>query len=165
MPDARNVPMPLDDVDRRLIGVLRRRPRSSVSETARLVGLARGTVHDRIRRLEDRGVIVGYGPDVDPRSAGFGVCAFTTLTIAQGAHDATLEALAGIDEVLEVQTVTGRGDLLVRLVAATNDDLHEILQRIAAIDAVRRTETLLALHTALTRSVADLVAPGPASAG
>ncbi len=57
-------------------------------------------------------------------------------------------------------SLTGRGDLLVRVVAPTNDDLHEILQQIAAIDEVRRTETLLALHTSLTRSSADLVAAG-----
>ena len=160
MPERRDLPMPLDDIDRRLIGVLRRRPRRSVSEMARLTGLARGTVHDRIRRLEDRRVIVGYGPDIEPRSAGFGVCAFTTLTIAQGAHETTVAALSEIDKILEIHTVTGRGDLLVRIVAATNDDLHDTLQRIAAIGEVRRTETLLALHTALVRSVADLVAAG-----
>ena len=160
MPDARSLHIPPDDIDRRLIGVLRHQPRSSTAEMARLTGLARGTVHDRIRRLEARKVIVGYGPDIDQRAAGFGVCAFVTLVIAQGAHDATVSALSEVDEVLEIHTVTGRGDLLVRVVAPTNDDLHEILQRIAAIDEVRRTETLLALHTSLTRSIADLVAAG-----
>lgn len=150
--------IPLDDIDRRLIGVLRRQPRSSTTEMARVTGLARGTVHNRIRRLEARGVILGYGPDVEPRAAGFGVCAFTTLTIAQGAHEATVRALSEVDEVLEIHTVTGRGDLLVKIVAATNDDLHETLQRIAAIGEVRRTETLLALHTSLARNIADLVA-------
>ena len=160
MPDGRSMRIPLDDIDRRIIGVLRRQPRSGVSEMARLTGLARGTVHDRIRRLEARRVIVGYGPDIEPREAGLGVCAFTTLTIAQGAHETTLRALAEVREVLEIHTVTGRGDLLVKIVAATNDNLHETLQRIAAIDAVRRTETLLALHTTLVRNVADLVAAG-----
>lgn len=163
MPDGYRMHIPLDGIDRRLVGVLRRKPRSSVSEMARLTGLARGTVHDRLRRLEARRVIVGYGPDIEPRSAGFGVCAFTTLTIAQGAHETTVRALSKIDEILEIHTVTGRGDLFVKIVAATNDELHEILQRIAAIDEVRRTETLLALHTALVRSVADLVAAGAGS--
>ena len=163
MPERRDLPMPLDGIDRTLIGVLRHKPRSSVSEIARLTGLARGTVHDRIRRLEARRVIVGYGPDIEPRSAGFGVCAFTTLTIAQGAHESTVRALSEIDEILEIHTVTGRGDLLVKIVATTNDDLHGTLQRIAAIDAVRRTETLLALHTGLSRNVADLVAAGTSS--
>ena len=163
MPERRDLPMPLDGIDRTLIGVLRHKPRSSVSEMARLTGLARATVHDRIRRLEARRVIVGYGPDIEPRSAGFGVCAFSTLTIAQGAHESTVRALSAIDEILEIHTVTGRGDLLVKIVATTNDDLHGTLQRIAAIDAVRRTETLLALHTGLLRNVADLVAAGPSS--
>ena len=160
MPDGSSVHIPLDDTDRRIIGVLRHHPRQGVSEMARRTGLARGTVHDRIRRLEARKVITGYGPDIEPRSAGLGVCAFTTLTIAQGAHDAAVRKLAEVDEVLEIHTVTGRGDLLVRIVAATNDNLHDTLQRIAAIDEVRRTETLLALHTALVRNVADLVAAG-----
>ncbi len=158
MPERRDLRISLDDTDRRLIGILRWKPRISASEISRLTGLARGTVRDRIRRLEARRVIFGYGPDIDPRAAGLDVCAFTTLTIAQGAHEHTLRALSEIDEVLEMYTVTGRGDLLVRIVAATNDDLHEILQRIAAIDAVRRTETLLALHSVLLRNVADLVA-------
>ncbi|MCY3648135.1 MAG: Lrp/AsnC family transcriptional regulator [Acidimicrobiaceae bacterium] len=160
MPETRDTRIPLDDTDRRLIGILCRKPRISVSEMARLTGLARGTVRDRIRRLEDRRVIFGYGPDVDPRAAGLDVCAFTTLTIAQGAHQQALWELTAIDEVLEIYTVTGRDDLLLRIVAATNDDLHEILQRIAAIDAVRRTETLLALHSVLLRNVANLVATG-----
>ena len=68
--------------------------------------------------------------------------------------------LSEVDEVLEIHTVTGRGDLLVKIVAATNDNLHATLQRIAAIDSVRRTETLLALHSALVRNVAHLVAAG-----
>jgi DNA-binding Lrp family transcriptional regulator len=154
--------IPLDATDRRLIGELRRNPRAGTSEMARVTGLARGTVHDRIRRLEARKVITGYGPDVDPRAAGLDVCAFTMLTIAQGTHKATVRALSEVDEVLEVHTVTGRGDLLVRIAAAGNDGLHETLQRIAAIETVRRTETQLALHTTLVRSVADLVAAGTA---
>lgn len=160
MPGEGSLHIPVDDTDRRLIGALRQNPRSSTAEMARVTGLARGTVHDRIRRLEARRVITGYGPDIDPRTAGLDVCAFTMLTIAQGTHDATVRALSEVDEVLEIHTVTGRGDLLVRIVAATNDELHETLQRIAAIETVRRTETQLALHTTLVRNVADIVAAG-----
>jgi DNA-binding Lrp family transcriptional regulator len=151
-------PAPLDDLDLTLIRLLRTRQRVGAAELARLVGVARNTVLSRLRRLEDRHVITGYGPDVDARAAGYGVQAFTTLSIAQGAHERAVAALCLIPEILEIHTITGRGDLLVRIAAPTNDILHVVLQHVAAIPEVGRTETQLALHTSLVRTVADVIA-------
>lgn len=150
--------LPLDETDRALIRLLRQESRISVVELARRIGVARNTVQLRLRRMTDRGVITGYGPDVERRAAGYQVLAFVTLTIAQGAHRPTVEALGRIGQVLEIHTVTGQGDLLLKVVAETNDALHGIVQRIAAIDEVERTETQLALETSAYRTVADLVA-------
>lgn len=148
---------PLDDTDRRLIGQLRRRPRAGISDLSRRLALARGTVQSRLDRLIDRGVITGFGPDMDAATAGYDVRAFTTLSIAQGRHDRTIAHLRRIPEVLEVHTVTGSGDLLLKIVATTNEDLHRILQEISALEEVSHTETQLALATPLLRTVADLV--------
>jgi DNA-binding Lrp family transcriptional regulator len=148
----------LDDLDRRLIGRLRAAPHSTVSDLARVLECARGTVLTRIRRLEDRKVIVGYGPDIDPLAAGFGVLAFTTLAISQGSHIRVVGHLQSIPEVMEIHTVTGSGDLLVRIVSRSNDHLHQILQRVVASPDVNRTETQLALSSAVLRTTADLVA-------
>lgn len=147
----------LDDTDRRLIAALRRRPRAGISELARTLGLARGTVQTRMERLETRGVLVGFGPDIAPDAAGYDVRAFTTLSIAQGRHDDCVARLRDVPEVLEVHTVTGSGDLLVKIVATSNHHLHEVLQQVAAIPEVSHTETHLSLATPLLRSVADLV--------
>ncbi len=132
-----------------------------MARLARTVGAARNTVQARLRRLESSGIVTGYGPDIEPRAAGYPVLAFATLMIAQGAHERTVAALAELPEVLEIHTITGRGDLLVKVVAATNDDLHGILQAIAAIPEVARTDTQLALHTSLARTVADLIVSRP----
>jgi DNA-binding Lrp family transcriptional regulator len=105
-------------------------------------------------------VVRGYGPDVDPAAAGFDVRAFTTLIIAQGSHDRVVAGLAAIPEILEMHTVTGRGDMLIRVVARSNDHLHDVLQRVAALPEVVRTETHLALATPVQRTVADLIAEG-----
>lgn len=147
----------LDALDRGLISGLRSRPRPSVSELGRTLGVARATVQSRIARLEETGVILGYGPDVSAKAAGMGVVAFVTIEISQGAHDATIGALSAIDEILEVHTVTGPGDLLCRIVARTNDHLHEVLQRVARIDSVGRTQSHLALSSPIERSVADAI--------
>jgi len=153
-------PSTLDSLDRRLIGRLRAVPHSTVSDLAQVLGCARGTVLTRLRRLEARKVVVGYGPDVDPAAAGLGVLAFTTLAISQGSHNRVVAHLRSISEILEIHTVTGSGDLLIRIVAHSNDHLHSILQRVVSSPDVNRTETQLALSSTVLRTVADLVAEG-----
>ncbi|MEL6983261.1 MAG: Lrp/AsnC ligand binding domain-containing protein, partial [Actinomycetota bacterium] len=93
----------------------------------------------------------------DPRATDHTVTAFATLSIAQGAHDRVVAALTGLPEVLELHVVTGQGDLLCRLAARTNDHLHELIQAVIGIDGVIRSDSQLALHTPLHRTLADLV--------
>lgn len=147
----------LDEIDISLIRLMRTRPKTPVAELARLASVARGTAHARISRLEDAGVIDGYGPDVDAAEIGYDVLAFVTLEIAQGQDAAIVAHLSHIPEVLEVHAVTGPGDLLCRVVARSNEHLHHVLQEVLAAPGITRTETHLALHTRLRRSVADLV--------
>ena len=129
----------------------------SNTDLARLLRMARGTVQSRIVRLVDTGVITGWGPDLDPRAADLDVTAFTTLTIAQGAHDRVVAALEATPEVMEVHVITGAGDLLCRVVARSNDHLYELIRSIVDVEGVLRTSTQLALHTPLRRTLADLV--------
>jgi len=141
----------LDDLDRSLIASIRANPRASLTTIAKIVKVARGTVYSRLDRLERDGVITGYGPELDARAAGFGVLAFCTVEIEQGSHEKTTRAVAEFPEVLEIHTVTGDGDLLLRIVATSNDHLHEVLQAISSIDTVDRTQTQLALTTTVNR--------------
>jgi DNA-binding Lrp family transcriptional regulator len=147
-----------DGLDARLIGLLRSAPNLPVVEMARRLDVARGTVQARLERLERDGLIVGYGPEVDAAVAGFGVLAFTTLEIAQGSDAQIVAGLDAIAEVLEVHAVTGPGDLHLRVIARSNEHLHDVLQRILELPGIMRTETQLALHTSIQRTVADLVA-------
>ena len=147
----------LDDTDLRLLAAMRAAPHASVTEMAATVGIARGTVYSRLDRLRAEGVVTGHGPDIDAVRAGLGVLAFTTLEIAQGSHDATTSALADLPEVTEIHTITGEGDLLLRIVARSNDHLHSVLQRIAAIETVGRSQTQLALSTPHRRADVDAV--------
>ncbi len=148
---------PLDVTDLALLGALRAAPQASVTELANTVGIARGTVYSRLDRLRHEGVVTGFGPDVDAGRAGLAVLAFATLEIAQGSLASTIAALGALPEVVEVHTVTGRGDLLCRIVARSNDHLHDVLQRIAAIDTVGRSETQLALTTPHRKADVDAV--------
>jgi DNA-binding Lrp family transcriptional regulator len=149
--------MTIDALDVRLIALMRSTPNLPVVEMARRLDVARGTVQAHLERLTSTGVITGFGPDLGPDAAGYGVLAFTTLEIAQGSDEQILSGLESIPEVLEAHAVTGPGDLHLRVAASSNDHLHDVLQRILSLPGITRTETKLALHTAIDRSIADLV--------
>ncbi|MGH3180697.1 MAG: Lrp/AsnC family transcriptional regulator [Streptosporangiaceae bacterium] len=119
---------PVDRLDAALIELLAAEPRVGALEASRRLRVARGTVQARLERMAERGVITGYGPEVDPAALGYEVTAFITLEIRQaGGHDPVAERLAAIPEVLEVHTITGAGDMLCRVVARTNADLQRVL--------------------------------------
>jgi DNA-binding Lrp family transcriptional regulator len=157
---------PIDRLDARLIELLAAEPRVGVLEASRRLGVARGTVQARLDRLHARGVVTGYGPDVDPAALGHRVAAFVTLEIRQaGGHDPVAERLAGIPEVLEVHTITGPGDMLCRVVARTNADLQRVIDAIVDVEGVVRAATVIALATPLSYRVLPLVRASAGAAG
>jgi len=148
----------IDELDARLIDLLAAEPRVGVLEASRRLGVARGTVQARLDRLRDRGVITGYGPDVDPAAIGFRVTAFVTLEIRQaGGHDPVTERLALIAEVLEAHTITGQGDMLCRVVARDNADLQRVIDAIVDVPGVVRTSTVIALAAPIDYRILPLV--------
>jgi DNA-binding Lrp family transcriptional regulator len=148
----------IDDLDARLIGLLSAEPRTGVLECSRRLGVARGTVQARLDRLQERGVIRGFGPDVDPAALGYQVTAFVTLEIRQaGGHDPVAARLAAIPEVIEVHTITGGGDMLCRIVGRGNQDLQRVIDLMVDVEGVQRTSTVIALATPVPQRTLPLV--------
>jgi len=148
----------VDRLDAALLELLAAEPRVGVLEASRRLNVARGTVQARLDRMAERGVITGYGPEVDPAALGYEVTAFITLEIRQaGGHDPVAERLAEIPEVLEVHTITGPGDMLCRVVARTNADLQRVLDAIVSVEGVVRSATLISLATQVRHRVLPLV--------
>jgi DNA-binding Lrp family transcriptional regulator len=148
----------IDVLDARLIELLATEPRVGVLEASRRLRVARGTVQARLDRLQSRGVITGYGPDIDPAAIEHGVTAFVTLEIRQaGGHDEVAGRLGQIAEVLEVHTITGAGDMLCRVVARTNADLQRVIDAIVEVPGVVRTSTVIALAAPVRYRVLPLV--------
>jgi len=148
----------IDSLDARLIDLLTARPRIGVLDASRRLGVARGTVQARLDRLRSRGVVTGFGPDVDPAALGYRVTAFVTLEIRQvGGHDPVTDRLALIAEVLEAHTITGSGDMLCRVVARDNADLQRVIDAIVDVPGVVRTSTVIALAAPVRYRVLPLV--------
>lgn len=141
--------MTIDSLDARLISALATTPRAGVMELARRIGVARGTVQARLDKLQARGVITGFAPDLDLVALGYDVLAFVTLDIAQGRLTDVTDHLRDIPEVIEAHTMTGPGDLHCRIVARDNRHLQEVINRILEVSGIERTAT----HIALTEQI------------
>jgi DNA-binding Lrp family transcriptional regulator len=139
------MPSGIDRLDARLIRALSETPRAGVMELARQLGVARGTVQARLDKLQQRGIITGFAPDLDLRAMGYEVLAFVSLEITQGRLADVCSHLSEIPEVMEIHSVTGPGDLHCRVVARTNDHLQHVIGRILEAPGIDRTTTQIAL--------------------
>ena len=150
--------MAIDKLDADLIALLTEEPRLGVFEASRRLGVARGTIQARLDRLMRTGVVRDFAPTVDSEALGYPVTAFVTAEIAQGDRDVTVvEHLRGIPEVLEVHTITGAGDLMIRAVARSNADLQRVIDRIVSDPNITRTSTVIALATKIDHRSVPLV--------
>src|ERR1700758_374531 len=148
----------MDELDAAIVALFAAEPRVGVLEASRRLGVARGTVQARLDRMQARGVITGYGPDIDPAAIGYRVTAFITLEIRQaGGHDPVADRLAAIAEVLEAHTITGAGDLLCRVVARSNADLQRVIDAIVGLEGVVRPSTVISLATQVPYRMIPLV--------
>lgn len=154
----------IDDLDRRLITALTEQPRAGILTLARDLGVARNTVQARLEKLISRGIVTGFGPDINLEELGYTVLAFVTLEIAQGRFDDVIDHLRDIPEVIEVHMVTGIGDLLCRVVARTNEDLGAVIAHVLEVPGINRTTTVLELSTPIPQRILPVVAKASGSA-
>ncbi len=100
------------------------------------------SAHERVKKLESRGVITGYAALVSPAAIGYGILAFSWITQAPGttSHDLT-EAFAAIPEIEECHHITGEADYLIKVRARDTRDLERVLRRVQATPNVFQTET------------------------
>jgi DNA-binding Lrp family transcriptional regulator len=151
------LPTGIDELDGRLIRAVAAAPRSGVLELARTLGVARGTVQARLDKLQQRGVVTGFGPDLDVAALGYGVLAFATLEIVQGRLNDVVDHLRDIPEVLEAHATSGLGDLICRVVARTNSHLQDVINRILEVQGISRSTTVIALSDQIPFRVLPLV--------
>jgi DNA-binding Lrp family transcriptional regulator len=151
------LPTGIDNLDARLIRAMCETPRAGVMELARQLGVARGTIQARLDKLQKRGVISGFDPDLSLQAMGYEVLAFVTLEIAQGRLADVIDHLRNIPEVLEAHATTGPGDLHCKVVARTNAHLQQVLGRVLEVTGIDRTTTQIALTEQLRHRVLPLV--------
>jgi Lrp/AsnC family leucine-responsive transcriptional regulator len=135
----------VDAIDRALLDLLRRSARLSYAELARKVGLSAPAVHERVGKLEASGVIRGYHADVEPHSVELGVTAI--IGLVANASDEMLGLLREMSEIESCYFMAGDESYLVKVRAASIDELEHVIVTLSRVPGVSRTRTMIALST------------------
>lgn len=138
----------MDDTDLALVRALRERGRASWADLARQVGLSAPSVQERVRRLEERGVLTGFHAAVDPRSVGLGVSALVGIYSSDNAEsDDVARRLREVPEVEDCWFVAGEEEFVIFVRAADTAALEHVIGKIRRLRGVARTRTTVVLST------------------
>lgn len=135
----------MDDTDTKLIALLRDDARLSVATIAKKLGVARGTVQNRINKLQAEGLILGFTVRLRPQAEEQRVGAFMTIAVEGNRPEITLRALRGDPAVKSLYSTNGRWDFVAELRADNLDEFDRVLSRIRRIEGISNTETSLLL--------------------
>jgi Lrp/AsnC family leucine-responsive transcriptional regulator len=153
----------IDGTDASIVTILQSNARTSNAEIARQVGLAPSAVFERIKKLEERGVLEGYAARVNPKAVGLPLLAFVFVRADEKPGEDRVGArLAAIPDVLEVHDVAGEDCFLVKVRAADTDALGRLLrERIGAIAGITSTRTTIVLETVKESATLPIETPAP----
>ncbi len=145
----------LDSTDRRILLFLIKNARTPFLEIARECGISGAAIHQRIKKLEDMGVIQGSRLTVEPKSLGFDVCAFINIKVSDiKRQQDTVDHLKHIPEIVECHYMTGAFNLMVKLYCLDNEHLmNTIYNKILQVPGVSETETYVSLIEAFSREI------------
>jgi Lrp/AsnC family transcriptional regulator for asnA, asnC and gidA len=138
----------LDATDRKILRYLIKNARTPFLEIARECGISGAAIHQRIKKLEDMGVIQGSRLVVAPKSLGFDVCAFISIRVSDITQQQdTVERLKEIPEIVECHYITGSYNLMVKLYCLDNEHLmRTIFDKILHVQGVSSTQTYMSLN-------------------
>ena len=137
----------MDDTDRQLIALLRDDARAPVASLAKALRLSRGTVQNRMNRLEADGTIVGYTVRLKPQTEEQRIRGLMTVAVEGARADAVLKALRGDPAVTALHTTNGRWDIVAEVRAESLPAFDRVLARIRLLEGISNTETSLLLST------------------
>lgn len=137
----------MDDIDRQLIALLRDNARTPIASLAKSLRVARGTVQNRLARLEAAGTIVGYTVRLRPQVEEQRIRALMTIAVEGNRAEIVIRALRGDPAVCALFSTNGRWDVVAELRADSLEAFDRVLGRIRLIPGISNTETSLLLST------------------
>lgn len=144
----------LDAIDKKIIYMLMDNAKTSLAQISKNIGISTTAVHQRIKKLENAGVIENSISFLNPRKIGYKVVSYIGVFMDQPSHFQDLvKALKDINEIVEAHYTTGNYTVFLKVLCIDNDHLMQILSNIQKLKGVTRTETFISLEQSINRQL------------
>ncbi len=143
----------IDDLDKQILNMLINDAREPFTEIAKKLNVSGGTVHFRVKKLEDAGIINSSNLNIDPTKLGYDIVAYLGIYMKNSHLDKDgIDRLKKVKEIVELQITTGKYTLLAKIICKDTKDLYTVLgEKIQSIEGVSRTETFICLEEIVSR--------------
>lgn len=151
----------VDSIDQKILTHLINNARMPFLEIARECGISGAAIHQRVKKLEDAGIITGSRLEIDPKALGNDVCAYVGIQISQSNfYSSVIDSLKMIPEIVECHFITGKYSIFIKLYCRNNEHLmNVIINIIQEISGISQTETFLSLDQSFERQVSVSITP------
>ena len=147
--------MKIDGLDKKILIELTSNSRTPILEISRKIGISGAAIHQRIRKLNDSGLIAGHQLKINPKVLGYSTLAFIGVYFDKAERNSeAIKKMKKIPEILECHYTTGNWSVLVKVICKNNEHLMTLLNKeIQSIDGVSRTETFISLEQQIDRQI------------
>jgi len=145
--------MQLDDLDRNILAILMKNASIPYTEIAKQLHVSGGTVHVRMNKLEDKGIVVGSSLRIDPAKLGYDISAFLGIYLNKSSlYEEVVKELIAIPEIVNAHYTTGNYSIFAKIVCKDTNHLRQVLHdKIQQIRGIQRTETFISLEESINR--------------
>ena len=145
----------IDELDQQILRVLTRDARVPYAEMAKKFGVSPGTIHVRVEKMRQAGIIEGTKVKINERKLGFDVCSFIGIILKSAKdYEKVIAKLQEFDEVVEAYYTTGNYSIFIKVMTHTIEELHYVLAaKIQGIDEIQSTETLISMQNPILRDI------------
>jgi len=145
----------IDNLDKQILHALMENARTAYAELAKRFNVSAGTIHVRVEKLKQAGIITGTQLSINTKRLGYDVCCFIGINLNNARdYPETLIKLEALEEVVEAYYTTGNYSIFIKVMAKSIDHLQVVLlNKIQAIEAIQSTETLISLQNPISRTV------------
>ena len=145
----------IDELDQQILRVLTRDARVPYAEMAKKFGVSPGTIHVRVEKMRQAGIIEGTKVKINERKLGFDVCCFIGIILKSAKdYEKVIAKLQEFDEVVEAYYTTGNYSIFIKVMTRTIEELHYVLAaKIQGIDEIQSTETLISMQNPILRDI------------
>jgi len=143
----------VDKLDRKILSILMLNAKQAYTDIAQQLFVSGGTIHVRMKKLEDAGIVTGYSLSVDQGKLGYDICAFLGIYLDKSSlYDDVARELESIPEIVDAHYTTGLYNIFAKIVCRDTNHLRQVLHdKIQKINGIQRTETFISLQQSINR--------------